>query len=141
MGWVKEVNAAVMESAAGKSTFNVVISGAARFCIIKANTSGSSELSSKSCCILLSTLDMKDSNSRLGRHQENMLACQENGQQWSQHLLRNYSLVCEKHSALRGNGWPLLRKGISCHCSKLAVNEFLLVNRNEPIGQRDNAES
>lgn len=40
-----------------------------------------------------------------------------------------------------GRGGALLRKGMSCHYSKLVVNEFLLVNRDEAIGQRHNAES
>lgn len=44
-------------------------------------------------------------------------------------------------SAIQRREGGLLRKGMSCHYSKLVVNEFLLINGDEAIGQRDNAES
>lgn len=141
------MNVAAMESVAGKSTFNVLILEAARvrFLFFTPMPSGSSQLSLKSCYILLGMLDTKDKNSRLGLTPEkNIPACQETQLEWSQHLLQNSSPVCEKHSALgEGVGGRLcLEKELAAFLPNWRSMSFFLINREwAQISQRDHAEN
>lgn len=98
---------------------------------------GSVSFIKSSISILPCTLDWAQTG-------KNTLARQENWQQWSQHLLWKWhpsfwiTLTALLYGG-EGEGGVLLRKGMSCHYSKLVVNEFLLINGDEAIGQRDNA--